>query len=277
MGESFDGIPITWTGDAMKRMLLAPLAGLTLMSGAAFAADLPVPAPVYKAPAAVVPVYNWTGCYVEAGGGYGLYNQDSHSETTVGLVPIGVQVTNGGRGWLGRLGGGCDYQVAPIFRGNLVIGAFGEYDFMNLKGTFGDPSGPVTANEKESSAWYAGGRIGYAITPGFLTYFDGGYTQTHFNQMNFNTAFGTPVGISIAATNYHGWFLGGGTDTSLADWLPGLPTGLFLRSEYRYSTYSAKDDPILFTATGAPFGVSEHMQKYVQTITTSLIWKFNWH
>jgi outer membrane immunogenic protein len=258
----------------MKKVILAA-AGLMALGGSAFAADMA--APVYKAPPPPAPVYNWTGCYLEGGGGYGLWNQDTHSETTAGLVPIGVQVTNGGRGWLGRVGAGCDYQVAPIFRGNLVIGAFGEYDFMNLHGTFSDPSGPVTANEKEKSAWYAGGRIGYAVTPGFLTYFDGGYTQTRFNQLNFNTAFGVPTPVGIAATNYNGWFLGGGTDTSLADLLPGLPMGLFLRSEYRYSSYSAKDDPVVFTATGAPFGVSEHMQKFVQTITTSLVWKFNWH
>jgi outer membrane immunogenic protein len=261
----------------MKTLLAASLTGFALLSGSAMAADLPAAPPVYKAPAVVAPVYSWTGCYVEGGGGYGLYNQDSHSEVTADLTPIGIQVTNGGRGWLGRVGGGCDYQVAPIFRGNVVIGAFGEYDFMNLHGTFSDPSGPVAGNEKESGAWYAGGRIGYAVSPGLLTYFDGGYTQTHFNQLNFITAIGgAPIGIDIAATNYNGWFLGGGTDTSLADLLPGLPTGLFLRSEYRYSSYSAKDDPILITATGGPLGVSEHVQKYVQTLTTSLIWKFNW-
>jgi outer membrane immunogenic protein len=256
----------------MKTILVAAATVATLIGAPALAADMPVKAPPLPPP----PAYSWTGCYVEGGGGYGLYNQDSHSETTADLTPIGIPVTNGGRGWLGRVGGGCDYQVAPIFRGNLVIGAFGEYDFMNLHGVFSDPSGPVAGNEKESGAWYAGGRIGYAVTPGWLTYFDGGYTQTHFNQLNFTTAFGAPVGIDIAATNYNGWFLGGGTDTSLADWLPGLPVGLFLRSEYRYSSYSAKDDPILFTATGGPIGVSEHVQKYVQTLTTSLVWKFNW-
>jgi outer membrane immunogenic protein len=232
-------------------------------------------APIYKAPPPPAPVYSWSGCYLEGGGGYGLYNQDSHSELTATGAPIGVQVTNGGRGWLGRVGAGCDYQAGQFLVGNIVLGAFGEYDFMNLHGTYSDPSGPVTANEKESNAWYAGGRIGYAVTPAFLTYFDGGYTQTRFNQLNFNTPFGVPTGVDVARTTYNGWFLGGGTETSLAGLLPGLPHGLFLRSEYRYSSYSSKDDPILITATGAPLGVSEHMQKFVQTITTSLIWKFN--
>jgi outer membrane immunogenic protein len=89
----------------MKTLLAASLTGLALLSGSALAADLPPAPQLYKAPP-VMPVYNWTGCYLEGGGGFGLYNQDSHSEATAGLVPIGVQVTSGGRGWLGRVGGG---------------------------------------------------------------------------------------------------------------------------------------------------------------------------
>jgi outer membrane immunogenic protein len=261
-------------GDVMKKLLLASITGLALASGSAFAADMPVKAPYYKAPPP--PAYSWTGCYIDGGGGYGMYNQDSHSELYPALTPFGEPVTNGGRGWLGRLGGGCDYQVGPILSGTLVIGVLADYDFMNLHGTFSDPSGPVTGFEKERGAWYVGPRIGYAVTPGFLTYFDGGYTETRFGQLNFNTAFGVPTGLDVAATTYHGWFLGGGTDTSLAGLLPGLPAGLFLRSEYRYSTYEAADDPIVTTATGAPIAVAEHVQKYTQTIMTSLVWKFNW-
>ncbi len=217
------------------------------------------------------PASSWTGCYVDGGVGYGMRNQDSHSETFPVLVPIGVPVTSGGRGWLGRAGGGCDDQIASRF----VIGAFGDYDFMDLSGNFADPSGPAQASENERGAWYAGGRIGYLISPAVLTYFDGGYTGTRFNQVNLNTPAGVPTAISFGATSYQGWFLGGGMDTALADFVPGLPVGLFLRAEYRYSSYQPADDPIIITATGAPFGVAEHVQQYVQTITTSLVWKFN--
>jgi opacity protein-like surface antigen len=62
----------------------------------------------------------------------------------------------------------------------------------------------------------------------------------------------------------------------LAGLLPGLPSGLFLRSEYRYSSFSSKDIPIVVTATGASTGIGEHVTKYVQTIGTSVVWKFNW-
>ena len=133
----------------MKRLIAASIASVVLASSSAFAADMSMP---LKAP--LPPAPTWTGCYLDGGVGYGMYNQDSHSETFPGLVPIGTTITNGGRGWLGRFGGCCDYQFGVTALGNFVIGAFGDYDFMDLQGTFGDPSGPVTGAEKESGAWY---------------------------------------------------------------------------------------------------------------------------
>jgi opacity protein-like surface antigen len=38
------------------------------------AADMPVKARPAPPPA---PVYNWTGCYIKGGGGYGMWNQDT--------------------------------------------------------------------------------------------------------------------------------------------------------------------------------------------------------
>jgi hypothetical protein len=97
--------------------------------GSAVAADLPMKA------APVAPVASFTGCYLNAGGGYGMWNQDQVTETFPGLVATTVATTtDGGRGWLGRFGGGCDYQLSGAFS-NWVVGAFGDYDVMNLKGT----------------------------------------------------------------------------------------------------------------------------------------------
>jgi outer membrane immunogenic protein len=260
----------------MKKLLLSSLAGLILTTGSALAADLYTPPPVYKAPPPAPPAVSWTGCYVDAGVGYGMYNTDSYSETSPVLVPIGAQVTNGGRGWLGRLGGGCDYQLGVGGLGNFVIGAFADYDFMSLSGTFGDPSGPVTGGEKERDAWYVGGRLGYLVTPWLLGYVDGGYTETQFDQVNFLTPFAVPVstGLSLAGHTYNGWFIGGGTEYALnMSWLP--IRGLFWRTEYRFAEYQAADVPIFVSATGTPFGVAEHVSPYVQTITSGLVWRFN--
>jgi outer membrane immunogenic protein len=112
---------------------LATLAAL----GTASAADLPMPAPVYKAPPP--PVYNWTGCYVGGGGGYGMWTQDSFVTVTATGQPVFGQLTNGGKGWFGQGQGGCDYQFSlPLFGGwspNVVIGAFGDWEGGSIRGT----------------------------------------------------------------------------------------------------------------------------------------------
>jgi outer membrane immunogenic protein len=256
----------------MKRLLLASLAGLALTSGSALAADLYRPAPAYKAPPLPAAVYSWTGCYINGGVGYGMWNQDSYTESYPGLVRSTNTTTFGGRGWLGRVGAGCDYQIASSF----VVGVLGDYDFMNIHGQYMDPASGYIGNEKESGAWAVGGRVGYLVTPSLLTYFDGGYTQARFDQIDFGSLFvgGAAPGLDIAANTYHGWFIGGGTEYALGSIIP--ISGLFWRSEYRYASYQAADLPILFTATGLPSAAADHVQKEVQTITTGLVWRFNW-
>jgi outer membrane immunogenic protein len=135
---------------------------------------------------------------------------------------------------------------------------------------------PETANVKETGAWYFGGRIGYLVTPSLLTYFDGGYTQTRFTQTaEFLTATGAPSGFSWPNFTADGWFLGGGEEYALNfDWLP--IQGLFWRNEYRFAEYQNRNIAEFATATGVPDGNIEHTKPYVQTITSSLVWRFNW-
>jgi outer membrane immunogenic protein len=256
----------------MKRALFIAFALAAAIPGSALAADLPLPeAPVYKA--LPPPVYNWTGCYIGGGGGYGMWNQDSYVRNAAG-VPISATTTNGGRGWFGQGQAGCDYQfTAPIFNVNAVIGAFGDYDFDSLSGTSNTPLG--VGSEKESDSWSAGLRAGWLVTPRFLSYFDGGYTQARFNQVNYSglAAGAGPAGFSLAAQTYNGWFIGSGFEYAL-DILP--ISGLFLKTEYRYSSYNSTNVPFFTTATGAPLGTTLNSTKYTQMISTELVWRFNW-
>jgi outer membrane immunogenic protein len=60
----------------MKRIMIGATIA-ALIATPALAADMG--APVYKAPLPApppVPVATWTGCYVNAGAGYGMFNQD---------------------------------------------------------------------------------------------------------------------------------------------------------------------------------------------------------
>jgi outer membrane immunogenic protein len=281
-----DACGFDFRGGTMRNLLgIAGLTSLLIAAplSAASAADMGMP---LKAPPPPPPAVSWTGCYIDGGGGYGLWNQEHSTSTTFAGVPgTTISQTDGGRGWLGRLGAGCDYQVAPRW----VIGVLGDYDFMDLHGTNsplevtgGAPFFPIlTAREKESDAWYAGARIGYLVTPSVLTYVDGGWTGTHFDSQTLVTNLGAPTGVGYPAHTYNnGWFVGGGTETSLAGFLggflPNLPNGLFWRSEYRYASYNRTDLPEISLATGIPDGNVEHTRPYVQTVTSGIVWRFNW-
>jgi outer membrane immunogenic protein len=260
----------------MKKLLLAATA-LALASGAAFAADMSMPtkAPMMAPP----PSYSWTGCYVDGGAGYALFNED-HYGTTAATGPLGLSSTTGGRGWLGRVGAGCDYQLSGGLS-KWVIGGFGDYDFMNVHGNLVDAPGVVggaLANQKENWAWGAGGRVGYILAPGILSFFDAGYTQTHFQSAAiFASTTGAPTGLAFAGQKYNGWFLGSGFETSLASMLPGLPAGLFLRTEYRYSSFKATNDPVIAAPVIPAFGAAENIKPQVQSVMTTLVYRFNWH
>jgi outer membrane immunogenic protein len=252
----------------MNKLLIATTAAVALATvGTAGAADLPTKAPPMVAAA---PVASWTGCYVSGGVGYGMWNQDHFGETLPGNFQLTDQITSGGRGWLGRVGVGCDYQ----FNTNFLIGAFGDYDFMSLKShTFADVAG-LGGEEKESAAWHAGVRVGYLPYPNLLTFISGGWTQTRFDRQDlFITGFNPaiPAGLFIDEHTYNGWFIGGGTEYRLPWW-----QNLTWKTEYRFNQYRADDLPILISRTGGASGLGEHNEKFVQTVTTSLVWRFNW-
>jgi len=240
----------------MQRFFLGTAAALVTV-GSALAADLPAKAPPLKAAPLPVQVYNWTGCYVAGGGGYGMFNQDV--TTFNGNVALG-DGTIGGRGWFGTAGGGCDLQISSSW----VFGAFGDYDFSDINGDFVLPGDGRTGREKQSSAWAAGGRLGYTLTPTILTYANAGYTQARFDAINLQD------NLSIGAHTYSGWFVGAGYEYRL-DWFPGL----FWKTEYRYAQYGKDNLPIL--AGGVPtVNGSIDSEKFIQTIRSELVWRFNW-
>ena len=117
----------------MKRLALA-LTAVAAFTGSALAADM-APRTYTKAPAVVAPVASWTGCYIGGGGGGAMTNND-HSEFVeerdrrCNTQRNSPNLTTGARGWFGTVGAGCDYQFNKYF----VVGVFGDYDFMSVKG-----------------------------------------------------------------------------------------------------------------------------------------------
>ncbi len=243
----------------MKTALLA--AAIAAFAGTAFAADLP-PAHVPVKAVAPPPIASWTGCYLGAGAGYDVWNQDH--VTTFGGVGATARTTTGGRGWFGTAQLGCDYQ----FDANWVVGVFGDGNWGNMKGDFQDSGFQLYGKEKEKWSWAAGGRVGYLINPNFMGFFTAGWSEGHFDQINLINAAGAFSNIYPSHT-YSGWFLGSGYEYRLP-WLPGFTW----KTEYRFTDFG-NDNLTLLTAAAVPtaFGMNSH--KYEQTIRSELVWRFN--
>lgn len=259
----------------MKKLIAVTFA-LAALNGAALAADLPIaaPAPSYKAPAVVppMPVYSWTGFYLNAGAGYGIWQADDTTTTAAG-ANFGNVNSMGGKGIVGTAGGGFDYQFGlnlGAWNPQFVVGAFGDYDFESLKGSINDTANNFSGTIKATDSWHAGARLGLVPFPQLLAYTNGGVTGIRFGGASMVTGAGAPTGDSTGAFSKIGWFLGGGTETSLS---PLLPRGFSLRTEYRYDYYNTVDVPE--TGPGGALVSTIHFKPTVETLTTSLVYKFN--
>jgi outer membrane immunogenic protein len=247
-----------------KALTMAAAAVAVTLSGGAHAADLS--RPVMKAPPPPpLPVASWSGCYVGAGYGYGMWNQRVQE-----FAPNGVATTigqdNGGRGWLGTVQVGCDLQVTS----NIVLGAFGDYDWSSIRGNAAD--GVLVANEKLSSSWAAGARAGWVVMPQLLVFVSGGWTQARFDRLDFVNIFtGAPAGFSVDQHTYSGYFMGTGYEYAL-----GFLPGLYWKTEYRFSDYRSDRLAIIPTVVGNAPGFTLDSHKYVQTLRSELVYRFNW-
>ena len=235
----------------MKKFFLGTAAAVVL-AGPAMAADIPV----RKAPPpAPVAVYSWTGCYLGAGGGYGMFNQETQLVTDPGGTVVAGSTTAGGRGWFGTVQVGCDYQIGST----IVVGVFGDYDFSGIRGDL-TPAGlglfGLIGGERLRSSWAVGGRAGWVVVPQLLVYVSGGYTQA--------------PDLHLPATTYDGWFIGTGYEYGF-----GFLPGLYWKTEYRFADYGAERVPVIITSTGAPTGVALDSHKYVHTVRSELVWRFS--
>jgi outer membrane immunogenic protein len=254
----------------MKKLVIA-LTAVAAFSGSASAADLAA-RPYTKAPAVVAPVASWTGCYIGAGGGGAYTNNDHNEYLTANGAVASANVTTGGRGWFGTVGAGCDYQVD-----RFVFGVFGDYDFMDVKGDIaydGQRAPMATGSQKQDWQWAVGGRVGYVIVPQLMTYFSGGYTQTHLKSTDL-FLFGTAAPFyNLPGATKGGWFIGAGDEYALS-FLPGL----FWKTEYRYSEFDRANVSVNFSnniAPGVPTGFSMTEKLREHSVRSELVYRFNW-
>src|SRR3954471_21234634 len=253
----------------MKKLLLA-LSAVTAFSVPALAADMPMKAaPMAPAVPYVTP---WTGLWIAGGFGYGLADiEHSVRDPLFPLAPFDTGHDNGARGWLGKVGIGYDYQMS-----NWVIGAFADATFSDIAGN--SSFNGFNGRFRNDWSWAAGGRIGYVALPGLLTYVNGGWTEANLTRTSFLDAVtGGATGIELPGQRREGWFLGGGTEYAF-NFLPGL----FLKSEYRFADFGNRNSDLVCDGTlvcggvAGPVGALDRSRVFVQTITTELVYRFNW-
>jgi outer membrane immunogenic protein len=257
----------------MKKLVIA-LTALAAFTGSAMAADMAA-RPYVKAPPPVM-LPSWTGFYIFGGVGGGIWDANDFPKVTGTGLPLGINQKQGGDGWYGTVGFGYDWQ----FNGNWVFGLLADGQFGSLKGSIVDPTnlvtGPLTGNEKMQDAWAAGARLGYLVAPNVLSYVNGGYSGSHWSGTTLLSSFsGLPSGRHTNSFNVNGGFVGGGVENNLNIFGISAP-GWFMKTEYRLAYYGNKNVNELFDGTNLSNGRDIAFKPLVQTISTSLVYRFNW-
>ena len=219
----------------MYRFCLAASAVVTVVAFAsiASAADMPVKAPIYKAPAAMP--YSWTGFYVGGNIGYSWGNGDA-SYSDPGLVSIGLPPSlSGSQKINGVIGGG---QVGFNWQANntWVFGIEADFQGSGEKGSFNnsyadglDATGATTQILGESKILWFGtvrGRVGVLVNPTLLLYGTGGLaygkisTSGSVSDPSCGTGPTCSWSFGNSATNV-GWTIGAGVEGAIQntrDW-----------------------------------------------------------
>ena len=123
----------------MKKLLLGSAAFFLLGVGVASATDMPIRAPVYKAPE---PIYDWSGLYVGIYSGVG-------AQQSRGFDPIGGRlgtVEHTDATFTGGVAAGYNWQ----FNRNWVVGIEGDFGYLGFNHNVRDYNENLIYNSKTS-------------------------------------------------------------------------------------------------------------------------------
>ena len=256
----------------MKKVLLA-LTAVVAISGSAQAADLAARPYTKAPPMAMAP--SWTGFYIFGGGGGGIWDANNNIKATGTGAPLSINQKQGGDGYFGTVGAGYDWQ----FGGSWVFGILADGQFGSLQGSMVDqtfPGGALTGTAKLRDTYAAGARLGYLVAPNVLSYVNAGWTGSDWSGVTMLGAnSGLPSGIHTNSFNTNdGVFVGGGVENNLNIFGISSP-GWFMKTEYRAAYYDTKTLNEL-TPANTLAGRDIAFKPFVQTISTSLVYRFNW-
>jgi outer membrane immunogenic protein len=252
----------------------------------ASAADLPVKAPVYKAPPPAR-VFSWTGCYLGAQVGASRGHTDfSTSNPSFFQVfsATGEAIRVDTSGVLGGGQVGCDWQLAP----NWVIGIEGAAAWANIKGsTDVAPAPGVTTGALNAKTdflasvtarvgwtwdrWMFFGKGGVAFAHDKYsfdgqTFIPGCFTQTGpvVCLVQFT---GTPFAYNASQTHV-GWTVGAGVEWAfLNNWSAKL--------EYDFYDFGSRQYGFVDSTGNFPQVVPVSIDQTIQTVKFGVNYRFN--
>jgi outer membrane immunogenic protein len=237
-------------------LILLAAATIGLAATQAMAADLPRKAP--PAPPPPPPPLTWTGCYIGANIG-GVFTR-VEADFNFGDVSTNNSGFTGG----GQIG--CDYQFAGgwvIGIRNMFNGTTGSED-ININ-RFGDPIFDG-ARVNIKNTWFDAltARLGYAWSPTWLLYFQGGAVWgnvkaeltgvgTGFFGFDVCSVGGVTCDFGSASRTRTGWTAGGGVEWRFAPQWSAFLEGNYYDFGDRDRTISTNIGPGIFCGGGCPF------------------------
>lgn len=251
----------------MRKLLLATSALIALAAGSAGAADMPVKAAVYNAPASVV-AYNWSGFYV------GLNAGGERGTADIVLVP-GPSWTAANNAFLSTNGSlalrntsftGGAQAGANVQSGIVVFGLEGDFNYFGFKAsrsglfTSAPPAStaPYTQTEVVKADWLATVRARLGVTSGMaLFYVTGGLAvaDVTFAQGLSFIGGANPVNTGSVSKTKAGWTVGGGVELAAKN-------NWSVKAEYLYAdlgNVSFFSDDTLNPGTGFSLVHSAHL------------------
>ncbi|HKS17680.1 MAG TPA: autotransporter outer membrane beta-barrel domain-containing protein [Bradyrhizobium sp.] len=242
-----------------QKIALAAAAVSILFTGAASAADLAA-RPYTKAPPVAVAIYDWTGFYIGANGGWAS-SRKSWDYVTTAPGPLAPGPEGSHRADGGVVGGQIGYRWQTA---NWVFGVEAQGDWADLNGSNVSLRFPLVTNRSRiDGIGLFTGQVGYAWNNALL-YVRGGAAVVHDKYDYFPTATGIVNGT--ASETRWGGVVGVGAEFGFApNWSLGI--------NYDHAFLGSRG--INFTqAAPVPAVVSETIRQDLDMVTARISYRF---
>jgi outer membrane immunogenic protein len=265
----------------VKKFFFGGVTLVALAAGSARAADVLLKVPV------LVPIYNWSTCYIGGNAGYGGSLDEAISFTgsfqaaflSTNQFPRYIPVNPKGAVAGGTVG--CNAQF-----GQWVFGAESDLQWSDFKVV--DTVSPIpragtqfTTTASESRRWFGTvrARAGLLVTPQALLYGTAGLaygeTELSFNTQTFanpavNCALGLPCGSATSSGTNIGWAAGAGVEWMFArNWT--------IKAEYLYVDLGSRSVTGTTVPSAVPPGVfTAFSEQREHTARIGVNYSFEW-